>query len=171
MSMLMKRGGQTWIPSIFNDFFNNDILVRNSSTVPAINVIEREKEYKVEVAAAGMRKEDFKIHIDSDNDLTITMEKNCNCETKNGKECCCEDDKKNMEECKDSKCDTDKCEDKGRYLRREFSYTRFQQTLILPDDADTEKIEAKVKHGVLKIHIPKKAKTGENKIDRIIAIE
>ena len=167
----MKRGGQTWIPSIFNDFFNNDILVRNSSTVPAINVIEREKEYKVEVAAAGMRKEDFKIHIDSDNDLTITMEKNCNCETKNGKECCCEDDKKNMEECKDSKCDTDKCEDKGRYLRREFSYTRFQQTLILPDDADTEKIEAKVKHGVLKIHIPKKAKTGENKIDRIIAIE
>lgn len=171
MSMLMKRGGQTWIPSIFNDFFNNDILVRNSSTVPAINVIETEKEYKVEVAAAGMRKEDFKIHIDSDNDLTITMEKNCNCETKNGKECCCEDDKKNMEECKDGKCDTDKCEDKGRYLRREFSYTRFQQTLILPDDADTEKIEAKVKHGVLKIHIPKKAKTGENKIDRIIAIE
>lgn len=171
MSMLMKRGGQTWIPSIFNDFFNNDILVRNSSTVPAINVIETEKEYKVEVAAAGMRKEDFKIHIDSDNDLTITMEKNCNCETKNGKECCCEDDKKNMEECKDGKCDTEKCEDKGRYLRREFSYTRFQQTLILPDDADTEKIEAKVKHGVLKIHIPKKAKTGENKIDRIIAIE
>ena len=167
----MKHGGQHWIPSIFNDFFNNDILVRNSSTVPAINVIEREKEYKVEVAAAGMRKEDFKIHIDSDNDLTITMEKNCNCETKNGKECCCEDDKKNMEECKDGKCDTDKCEDKGRYLRREFSYTRFQQTLILPDDADTDKIEAKVKHGILKIHIPKKNKSNGNKIDRIIAIE
>ena len=167
MSMLMKRGGQTWIPSIFNDFFNSDILVRNSSTAPAINVIETEKEYKVEVAAAGMRKEDFKIHIDSDNDLTITMERNCNCETKDGKDCCCEDDKK----CNEEKCEDGKCEDKGRYLRREFSYTRFQQTLILPDDADTEKIEAKVKHGVLKIHIPKKAKTNENKIDRIIAIE
>ena len=165
--MLMKRGGQTWIPSIFNDFFNSDILVRNSSTAPAINVIETEKEYKVEVAAAGMRKEDFKIHIDSDNDLTITMERNCNCETKDGKDCCCEDDKK----CNEEKCEDGKCEDKGRYLRREFSYTRFQQTLILPDDADTEKIEAKVKHGVLKIHIPKKAKTNENKIDRIIAIE
>ena len=167
MSMLMKRGSQTWIPSIFNDFFNSDILVRNSSTAPAINVIETEKEYKVEVAAAGMRKEDFKIHIDSDNDLTITMERNCNCETKDGKECCCDDEKK----CNDEKCEDGKCEDKGRYLRREFSYTRFQQTLILPDDADTEKIEAKVKHGVLKIHIPKKAKTNENKIDRIIAIE
>ena len=171
MSMLMKRSGQTWVPSIFNDFFNSDILVRNSSTVPAINVIETEKEYKVEVAAAGMRKEDFKIHIDSENDLTITMERNCNCESKDGKECCCEDDKKKAEECKDGKCDAEKCEDKGRYLRREFSYTRFQQTLILPDDADTEKIEAKVKHGILKIHIPKKNKSNENKVDRIIAIE
>ena len=159
----MKRGGQTWIPSIFNDFFNSDILVRNSSTAPAINVIETEKEYKVEVAAAGMRKEDFKIHIDSDNDLTITMERNCNCESKDGKECCC-DEKKNEEKCNDEKCEDGKCEDKGRYLRREFSYTRFQQTLILPDDADTENIEAKVKHGVLKIHIPKKAKTNETKM-------
>ena len=170
MNMLMKRGGQTWIPSIFNDFFNSDILVRNSSTAPAINVIETEKEYKVEVAAAGMRKEDFRIHIDSENDLTITMEKNCNCESKDGKECCC-DDKKDEEKCNDNKCENNKCEEKGRYLRREFSYTRFQQTLILPDDADTEKIEAKVKHGILKIHIPKKAKSNENKIDRIIAIE
>ncbi len=170
MNMLMKRGGQTWIPSIFNDFFNSDILVRNSSTAPAINVIETEKEYKVEVAAAGMRKEDFRIHIDSENDLTITMERNCNCESKDGKECCC-DDKKDEEKCNDNKCENNKSEEKGRYLRREFSYTRFQQTLILPDDADTEKIEAKVKHGILKIHIPKKAKSNENKIDRIIAIE
>jgi HSP20 family protein len=171
MNMLMKRGGQTWIPSIFNDFFNSDILVRNSSTAPAINVIETEKEYKVEVAAAGMRKEDFRIHIDNENDLTITMERNCNCESKDGKECCCEEEKKKTEECKENKCENNKCEEKGRYLRREFSYTRFQQTLILPDDADTEKIEAKVKHGILKIHIPKKAKSNENKIDRIIAIE
>ena len=77
--MLVKRNGQQWLPSIFNDFFNSDILVRNSSTAPAINVFETEKEYKVEVAAAGMCKDDFKIHIDSENDLTITMEKNCNC--------------------------------------------------------------------------------------------
>lgn len=162
--MLVKRGNQTWIPSIFNDFFNSDILVRNSSTVPAINVIETEKEYKVEVAAAGMRKEDFKIHIDSENDLTITMERNCNCDEKECKECC-------DEEKKEDKCKEEKCEDKGRYLRREFSYTRFQQTLILPDDADTTKIEAKVKHGVLKIHIPKKEKGNETKISRMIAIE
>ena len=176
--MPMKQGAQHWIPSIFNDFFNNEILVRNSATAPAINVLETEKEYKVEVAAAGMCKEDFKISIDSDNDLTITMEKNCNC---NDKECCGTDKgkescstEKGKESCgtdKDGKKGDDKCECKGRYLRREFSYTKFQQTLVLPDDADTTKIEAKVKHGVLRIHIPKKANTPELKNERIIAIE
>ena len=167
--MLVKRNGQQWLPSIFNDFFNSDILVRNSSTAPAINVFETEKEYKVEVAAAGMCKDDFKIHIDSDNDLTITMEKNCNC---------CKDSSECKEGKCDDKCDDHKCDDKkdekkheeGRFLRREFSYTRFQQTLILPDDADTDKIEAKVKHGVLRIDIPKKAHGNEQKVSRMIAI-
>ena len=163
MSMLMKRNGQQWLPSIFNDFFNSDLIVRGGATAPAINVLETEKEYKVEVAAAGMRKEDFKIHIDSENDLTITMEKNCNCDPKKG--CECGDVKK------DEKCDDTKCEEKGRYLRREFSYTKFQQTLILPDDADTAKIEAKVKHGVLRINIPKKEMKHEEKSNRVIAIE
>ena len=162
MSMLMKRERQQWLPSIFNDFLNSDILVRNSSTAPAINVLETEKEYKVEVAAAGMRKEDFKIDIDSDNDLTITMEKNCNCK----EEECCTDKK-----CDNEKCDEEKCEPKGRYLRREFSYTKFQQTLIMPENADTSKIVAKVKHGVLHINIPKKTNVPENKTSRSIAIE
>ena len=170
MSMLMKRNSQQWLPSIFNDFFNSDILVRNSSTAPAINVFETEKEYKVEVAAAGMCKDDFKIHIDSDNDLTITMEKNCNCCKDSGE---CNDKEKCDDKCDDKKCDGKKDEKKheeGRFLRREFSYTRFQQTLILPDDADTDKIEAKVKHGVLHIDIPKKAHGNEHKVSRMIAI-
>ena len=158
--MLMKREGHHWVPSIFNDFFNSDIIVRNSATAPAINVFETEKEYKVEVAAAGMRKEDFRINIDSDNDLTITMEKDCNC--KEG-ECC--------NKAEEKKCDDEKCETKGRYLRREFSYTKFQQTLIMPDNADTAKIEAKVKHGVLCIRIPKKSTAPENKTSRNIVIE
>ena len=170
MSMLVKRNGQQWLPSIFNDFFNSDILVRNSSTAPAINVFETEKEYKVEVAAAGMCKDDFKIHIDSENDLTITMEKNCNCCKESG-ECC--DEKKCDDKCDEHKCDEkkeDKKHEQGRFLRREFSYTRFQQTLILPDDADTDKIEAKVKHGVLHIDIPKKPHSNEHKENRMIAI-
>ncbi len=164
----MKHGGQHWIPSIFNDFFNNEILVRNSATAPAINVFETDKEFKVEVAAAGMCKDDFRISIDNDNDLTITMEKNCNCG-------CDSKEKENAGKgCSTEKgCDTkdEKEECKGRYIRREFSYTKFQQTLIMPDNADTSKIQAKVKHGVLCIHIPKKASAPEHNTARTIAIE
>ena len=58
-----KYNNQNWLPSIFNDFFDNEWLTRANATAPAINVIESDKDYKVEVAAPGMTKEDFNIHI------------------------------------------------------------------------------------------------------------
>ena len=61
--MMPVRRTQSWLPSIFNDFFDNDWMVKANATAPAINVIESDKDYKVEVAAPGMTKEDFKIHI------------------------------------------------------------------------------------------------------------
>ena len=73
--MIPIRRTQIWVPSIFNDFFDNDWMVKANATAPAINVIETEKEYKVEVAAPGMTKEDFNIHINEENDLVISMEK------------------------------------------------------------------------------------------------
>lgn len=76
--MPVRRANQTWLPSIFNDFLNNDWMVKANPTAPAINVIETEKEYKVEVAAPGMKKEDFQIHINEDNDLVISMERKQN---------------------------------------------------------------------------------------------
>lgn len=164
----MKRGAQQWLPSIFNDFFGNDIIARANSTAPAINVFETEKEYKVDVAAPGMKKEDFCINLNADNDLCITIEKDCCCK-KDDKECKC-DEKKEGDKCKDEKC-CEHDESKGRYLRREFSYTKYQQTLILPDDADTAKIQAKVHHGVLHVHIPKKSPSAEQKTVRQIPIE
>ena len=166
MSLPAKRGtSQGWIPSIFNDFFSNEWLMRNNATAPAINVFECEKRYTVEVAAPGMTKDDFAINLNSENNLTISMEKNCSC--KEGK--CC-DDKTDNKEKEDNQNETGE-EHKGRYLRREFSYTKFQQTLIMPENADTAKIEAKVKHGVLHIQIPKKSISPEDKVARIIKIE
>lgn len=131
-----KPTNQGWIPSIFNDFFDNNWVIRANATAPAINVIETEHEYKVEVAAPGMNKDDFNIHINENNDLVITMEKQ-NCKTE-------EEGKDTTEEKKE-----------GRYLRREFSYTKFQQTLALPDDVEKDKINATVKDGVLTIELPK----------------
>lgn len=128
MTPMKRNYDQNWVPSIFNDFFDNDWMIKANATAPAINVIENEKEYKVEVAAPGMTKEDFNIQLNENNDLLISMEK--------------------KNEVKD--------EDKNKkYLRREFSYSKFQQALILPDDVDKEKIDAAVKDGVLTVNLPK----------------
>ena len=63
------------MPDIFNDFFDNSWMERTNYTAPAINVIENEKEYDVELAAPGLTKEDFQVHVDEDNNLVINMEK------------------------------------------------------------------------------------------------
>ena len=144
MLPMIRRTSDSWLPDIFNDFFDNSWMVRPTYTAPAINVMETEKEYDVEVAAPGLDKEDFKVHVDADNNLHIEMEK----KTEN----------------KESK-------KHGRYLRREFSYEKFQQTLLLPDDAEADKIEAKVEKGVLNVHIPKKEKLQKTEAVRQISIQ
>jgi small heat shock protein len=142
--MMPVRRTQNWLPSIFNDFFDNEWMTRANATAPAINVIESEKDYKVEVAAPGMTKEDFNVRIDEDNNLVITMEKKI----------------ENKEEKKEQ-----------RYLRREFSYSKFQQTMILPDDVDKEKIAAGVDNGVLTIDLPKISIEEIKKAQRTIEIK
>ncbi len=142
--MMPMRKSQNWLPSVFNDFFDNEWMEKANSTAPAINVIESEKDYKIELAAPGMTKDDFNVRIDEDNCLVISMEKkNENKDEKKG----------------------------GRYLRREFSYSKFQQTLVLPDDVEKEHISAKVEHGVLTVDIPKKAPVEAAKLQRCIEVK
>ena len=143
-----KYNNQNWIPSIFNDFFDNDWMGRTNATAPAINVLENENSYDIELAAPGMTKEDFKVSLDDNGDLVINMEK---------KE---ENNEENNEEKKH-----------GHYLRREFSYSKFQQTMILPDDVEREKINASVVNGVLKVNIPKLQKQEEPQAKKIIEIK
>lgn len=144
MTPSRKYNEQRWIPSIFNDFFDNQWIPRVNATAPAINVIESENGYCIELAAPGMKREDFNIHLNEDNDLVITMEK------KNENK---EDDKAK------------------KYLRREFSYTKFQQTLILPDDVVRERISANVADGVLTIELPKRTPEDKAKVSRVIEIK
>ena len=149
MIMMPVRRTQNWLPSIFNDFFDNDWMVKANATAPAINVFETEKEYKVELAAPGMTKEDFNVHIDEENNLVISMEKKTESKEEGNK-----DEKR-----------------EGRYLRREFSYSKFQQTMILPDDVDTEKISAQVENGVLNINLPKFTEQEKEKAKRFIDVK
>ena len=57
--MVPVKTNSNWLPSIFNDFFENEWLAKTGVTAPAINVIENDKDYKVEMAAPGMTKDDF----------------------------------------------------------------------------------------------------------------
>lgn len=59
--MMPVRKSQNWLPGIFNDFFGNEWMEKANSTSPAINIIESEKDYKVEIAAPGLTKDDFSI--------------------------------------------------------------------------------------------------------------
>ena len=142
--MVPVRRTQNWLPDIFNDFFDNTWMEKANATAPAINIRETETDYEVEIAAPGMTKEDFNIKIDNNNQLVVSMEK-----------------KEEHEEGKKE----------GRYLRREFSYSKFQQALILPDDVEKDKIEAKVEHGVLTITLPKQILPPENKEGKTIEIK
>ncbi|VTY12315.1 Acid shock protein [uncultured Prevotella sp.] len=120
----------SWLPEVFNDFFYNNNMPKTNATAPAINVLENENEYIVELAAPGLRKGDFDISINNDGDLVIKMEK--------------------KNEVKD---------EKAHYLRREFAYSKYEQTLILPDDVNKDEVGARMSDGVLNITLPKLNKT------------
>ena len=82
----------------------------------------------ISLSLTGMKKEDFNVHINDEGNLIIKMEKK----------------HEHKEEDKNS-----------RYLRREFSYSKYEQTLILPDDVKKEDIKARVEDGVLTVELPK----------------
>ena len=126
--MMPMMRTNNWIPAVFSDLFNTEFLPKTNCTAPAINVKESDKAYIVELAAPGMKKEDFNVHINDEGNLVVKMES------------------------KTEKKDEDK---NTRYLRREFSYSKFEQTLILPDDVKRDAISAKVEHGVLTVELPK----------------
>ncbi len=109
--------------SIFNDTFFSDRMV---SRVPAVNISESENNYHVELAAPGLKKEDFKLNLER-NQLSISVEQSSDQE----------DNQKN-------------------YSKREYSYSSFVRSFTLPESADHSQIEASYTDGILKIDIAKR---------------
>lgn len=149
MTMLLTRRNQNynqdWLPSLFRDFMNDDWFTgRTSGSVPALNVIENEKDYELEFAVPGLKKEELNLQVDNDGVMSISMV---------------------------SKQEDNKTDNKRNYIRREFSYQRINQSYILPDDADHKNIKAKVENGVLTINIPKVPAESQAKAVKNIAIE
>ncbi len=141
--MIPVRRTQNWLPGVFNDFFGNEWMQKSTTATPAMNIAESDKGFSVELAVPGLTKGDCSVRLENENELVISVEKKY--EQK-------EEDKQN------------------RYLRREFSHAQLQRTLILPDNVDKEKIEAKVEHGVLGIQIPKKEYVEPAKLSKQIDI-
>ena len=133
----------SWFPTVFDEFLNSDLMNTVSTTAPSVNVKETEKEYIVELAAPGVKKDYCRVHIDEDHNLCVAIE--------------------NKFEHKE--------EDKhSHYLRREFSYTNYEQKYSLPDDVNEEEINAKVEDGILTIELPKVKKV-EGKTTKQIEIK
>lgn len=138
MKSLVKSNGNFYpsVPSLLNDFFNDawfDSSLSNwrsaGASLPAINVKETNDEFEIEVAAPGMKRDDFKVELDN-NLLTISSEREDN---------------------------RDEKDDEGNYTRREFSYQSFQRSFTLPQErVDSDKVAARYADGILHITVPKK---------------
>jgi len=109
--------------SIFNDTFFNDRMV---TRVPAVNISEGDNNYCVELAAPGLKKEDFKLNLEH-NQLTISVEQS-----------------------------SDHQDNQKNYSKREYSYSSFVRSFTLPESADYNRIDAGYSDGILRIDISKR---------------
>ena len=135
-------------PSFYDDFFKpwsewigNGTSMFQTNKVPSVNVSESSSEYKLTLAAPGMKKEDFHIDIEGSM-LTVSSEK---------------------EESKEEK-DT-------RFTRKEYSYSSFSRSFTLPSEVNQEKIDASYVDGILSISLPKKEDSKKQSLARSIKVK
>lgn len=144
--MLPTIRRRNYSPVFFSDLFNSDLFnnefnnsfYRTRYSEPAVNIREDEKRYNIELAVAGMNKDEMKIEIEKDT-LIVSSEK-----------------KEQMEESKNG------------YSIREFGDQSFCKSFRIPEGTDTSKIKASYNDGILDIEIPKvEEKARVNKVIKI----
>ena len=120
------------LPGFMDDFFGRNFLEelfneREWSSSPSVNIFEEKEKFSIEIAAPGLEKKDFKIDL-KENTLTISAEKKSEKETEEG----------------------------AKVMRREFNYSSFTRSFVMPDGVDVGKIKASHSNGILTIELPKK---------------
>lgn len=126
MNLIRKQ--PPFFPSLIDDLINTDWNLKVpsfSSTVPAVNIKELDSQFEIELAVPGMNKDDFEIEVE-DGVLSIS-----------------------------STQEEEQVNEKGKFTRREFSYSSFRRSFTLPDSVDPTKIDATYKEGVLLVLLPK----------------
>jgi HSP20 family protein len=171
---------------MLENFFGDDISrffnERGTASIPAVNVAETSNSFRIEVAAPGMRREDFKVNIE-DNVLTISAGRKTSSEVnlpgeqpRSGAKAespgsgvraqsAQETDKSKTEN--QAMINREASGDSESYMRREFSYSSFTRSFTLPANVDPENIQASYKDGVLSLTIPKKEEKRNTKEIRI----
>ncbi len=127
---LLTRASQLFpdFPSSLSQLLNDDYdwNTRRVPNVPAVNILENENAYSLELAIPGLQKEDIDINLDQQH-LSISGHKKAESDIK-----------------------------EEHYTRREFSYESFSRAFVLPDSVDADQIEANYQDGLLKVVLPKK---------------
>jgi HSP20 family protein len=135
MTLVATKKGKRLLPDLWEDFFNEPFFnaypgfpIQGTavSVIPDVNVIEDPENFRIELAAPGLERKDFKVEV-KDGVLNISAEK--------------EEEKKE--------------EDKN-FRRREFSFSSFSRSFMLPDNLLADRIDAKYENGILKLTLPKK---------------
>ena len=126
MNLIRKQ--PPFFPSLIDDFINTDWNLKVpsfSGTVPAVNIKELDSQFEIELAVPGMKKDDFEIEVE-DGVLSIS-----------------------------STQEEEQVNEKGKFTRREFSYSSFRRSFTLPESVNPTKIDATYKEGVLLVLLPK----------------
>ena len=140
MNALQKSNLFPFAP-LYSDLFENNFLgSKFASNLPAVNIKENEKEFKVEVAAPGLKKEDFKITTE-DGLINISAEH--------------EESKEEKEE---------------DYTMKEYNFNSFSRTFALPENVKDDDIKAMYEDGILKLNLPKKAEMAKDSKKKMIKI-
>ena len=137
--ILVKRGD--YFPSFLDRFWNDDLCCKAADEcLPAVNVVESPKDFRIDLSAPGFAKKDVKVAVDK-NVLTISAER----------------------ESKSEETDSE-----NRVIRQEFSQSSFSRSFTLPDSVDAGAINAKLTDGVLNLVLPKLKNATEDKVRKII---
>lgn len=131
---LVKKNNSVAFPAFLDEFLKPDWfggmekLEKFNVTVPAVNIRETEKDFTIELAVPGKKKDDFNVEVNNDV-LTVSSE---------------------------TKTENEERAEGGKYTRREFSYSSFKRSFTLPETVDEDKIKASYEDGVLRLALPKK---------------
>lgn len=131
------------LPSWFDEFLGNSFgneFVSNFNTgltLPAVNVLDSDNEFIVEMAVPGLNKSDFDINIDNSL-LSIGVHREAK---------------------QDERIEN--------YTIREFGYSSFKRTFTIPKSVDIDKISATYNDGIMKVLLPKREEAKKKPIKNI----